>query len=293
VNWNISKMAIRSTSCKTHTFRSLYVYEKEQMKGKIESFLGELGGEEVTPLYLRSAVLSRMKKMFESDKMKYSLIIGSYITSGYVRYIENYSIDKDKLNVDVMKNNNYMLMSESTMGGVFIGFVHVLNKTEGNFIDIDLPAIQKSNDLEESTKQFDQLAKQLDQLANVNIEIEFICLGAVPSLKRFEVTSKMWELTRAEEDEILAKVANEEKVGTVEFKNKLFEEKHNYKNQRMKSLMANQGKGITHHVHTAQTLYQAFEDFTMQMNDENSGVPVSLRWIKLSRPKETTNKDQK
>jgi len=282
VNWNISKMAIRNTSFKTHTFRSLYVYKKNEIKEDIERFLGELGGnKEVTPLYLCSDVLSRMMKMFESEKLKCSLIIGSYVTSGYVRYIENLCFDMDKLNLDM--KNDYMLMSEATMGGVFIGFVHLLNKTEEN-INENLPQRPSDcNDLKVYTKQ-------VDQLANVNIEIEFICLGAVPSLKRFEVSSKQWELTPDEENDIKMKVSQEVPKGTMEYSKNLIIEKLNFKNQKMQSLMANQGKGITHYVHTAQTLYQAFEDFTMKMNDKNSGIPVTLRWREFTPPvqKETT-----
>jgi len=275
-------MAIRRTSFKSHTFRSLYVYkENQQYKEEIERFLVNLGGKEVTPLYLRSAVLSRITKIVESGKMQCSLIIGSYITSGYVRYIENLTLDMDKL-YEEMKD--HMLMSEATMGGVFIGFVHVL-KTEGNIIET-LPHIPSNCDVND----FKEFAKLLDQLVNVNIEIEFICLGALPSLKRFELSTKWWELTPEEENDIKEKVSQKVKIGTVEFTKNLIQEKLNFKNQKLKSLMANQGKGITHHVHTAQTLYQAFEDFTMKMNDdENAGVPVTLKWTKLP-PKETTNK---
>jgi len=200
-----------------------------------------------------------------------------------------------------------LMLTETVMGGVFVGLVHFFMKEKqdrtlvkfvseyANRIGISFGSAQANANTE---MKFVSDLDSLCSIANIRVEIEFVSLGAMPQLNRHEVSYKLqefqdlnpskFELSQRDEKDIESLIGHHN-LPPLEHKRAVINEKYQLKMQCAQMVLMNAVRATkqvdkTHKVHTLESLYEAFESFISTMvNDEHSGVPFGFNYRQIHR----------
>jgi len=211
-------------------------------------------------------------------------------------------LEKEQQQQKEEQQGGLRIFTEAVMGGAFIGMIHFIQKDDKNR--------QSQKSVVEASGSFSarywfysmslgfssKNASEIESLAsslNMNIKIEFMSFGALPSIQRHQVNYSVmkfkdlapskFDLSKEDEKDIAELVTLS---GYTAHNKKLAES--SYKRQfRMEdagmaianAARATETKEKSLNVHTMESLHEAFESFIEKMqNDPDCGIPIGFNY---------------
>lgn len=223
-----------------------------------------------------------------------SVAISAFVTTRNVRVLEPVvlSVNKIKAMVEdyevLMDDGSLNIITETTMGGVFVGFAHIL-KSEHS--EEKVTEVMKASDLSLKLAtalggfmSFDSslLKSSVDNVRNLisnsgmKVRFDMYCLGALPNVESTELSYAVKQFS----DYDPAKFDRSESMKGLDMATRRESMNNNIK-AVIEGLSGVDAK--KNNVYDIETLTKAFSSFLAAMkDDELSGVPVSLNYQKFS-----------
>jgi cell division protein FtsB len=273
------------------------------------------------------AIASRLTEIKKSERAEGVLVINAFSTTRNVRVITDlkYNLSKleglkgifDKDKVDekekekygISKDGKIYLLTEAILGGSFTALVTQLKTSQaqqtsqsslkntssaydvgGHVGGFGMKASVNASGASNSSRRNE--SDSLSSRADVSLQIEFICQGALPLFGRNLVTTEIMKHLH------LAPTRNELVSQDLQTSKELLS------NDTTTRMIANQKRQLemgrlaatisacretttssqTYNVHTIDSVYQAYESFAEQMaKDENCGVPIGFNYTILDK----------
>jgi len=315
IDWEKTKLTISERSFDSLKFHSTYVFT-EHSSSSVDDFVGQLSGSGsfsgiFASANISSTISARLHSSSKSAGSKGTLLIGAFATTRYVRTFEKIYWDPDKLHsLEISAEEDpddsaVQILSETIMGGVFIGLVHFKSETnekrELKKIASEASArVGRSVGVVDSSVNVSSKSasekEKMDSITNTNVDIEFICYGAVPGFSRKEVKYSLTELKNLNPSEMKLSQEDEQDVKdmvgrsgiyvpfSTDAKRAEITEKQRLKQANAQMLLINTIRESretekSQNIHTMESLYEAFESFIKQMKeDKSAGIPVGFNF---------------